>query len=162
MKNSILVAILVLSVRCAIAQSVPPASWKCIPREFSGSLRLNDPVYSEALQLSQVLSVHGIQVKCVLRSKMARFFLGQKGAALYRTDQGDFEALFGRPEDFANINVVEQAQPGGRYVYNFHGTPDASGMQSARRTYFAKHGGTFVMTSNEQIAVSLKAIFGSQ
>jgi hypothetical protein len=163
MRNSILVLMLMLSVRCALAQPAPPESWKCIPREFSARLRFNDPAYTDAVQLSQVLSARGLKVRCVLSSKMAQFFAGQKGAALYRTEHGDFEALFAvRPEDFAGLSVVEQPQRGGLYVYEFYGNPEVRGLESSRREYFVKHGATFVITRVQQIAASLNAIFGSQ
>ncbi|HMK29241.1 MAG TPA: hypothetical protein VK473_06100, partial [Terriglobales bacterium] len=111
MRRSVLIGMFLLAVCRAVAQPAVPASWKCDPREFTGRLQADDPVYTDAVQLSQILSRGGLQVKCVLRSKMARPSAWQKGAALYRTDRGDFEALFAvKSEDFASLTVVEQPQ----------------------------------------------------
>ena len=53
-----------------------------------------DPVYVDAMELARYLIDHGFIVNCVQGSKMQHLFDGQKGAALYRTDRGSFEALF--------------------------------------------------------------------
>ena len=58
---------------------------------------------------------------------MANVFEGQLGAALYRTNRGDFEALFvTEPHTFSSLRLVERSE-GGRYLYQFEGTPPVSG-----------------------------------
>ncbi|HXZ80989.1 MAG TPA: hypothetical protein VEG30_13750 [Terriglobales bacterium] len=160
MRSSVLIGMFLVAVCCAVAQSAPPASWKCDPKT---RLRPDDPVYTEALQLSQILSKGGLQVKCVLRSKTAQPSAWKKGAALYRTERGDFEALFAvKPEDFANLTVVEQPQQDGLHVYEYRGLPGKAIDRSSHREYFVKHRGTFVITYDRQLAQSLSAIFETQ
>lgn len=63
----------------------------CDPK---AALPATDPAHAEAMKLSKTLNRHGIQIRCVLLSKEAQLFDGQLGAALFRTEIGDFEALF--------------------------------------------------------------------
>lgn len=134
---------LTVAVTCALAQSASPA---CSQRELTARLRSDDPAYGNAMQLSQTLSDHGIRVKCVLASKMSQFFVGKKGAALYRTDAGDFEALFAfKPEDFGDFSIDEQRQ-GDRYVYQFRGAWRAPSLDSPRPMYFVKRGNVLFVT----------------
>src|SRR5262249_48126260 len=90
----------------------------------------------------------------------ANFFERQLGAALYRTDRGDFEALFlTKPRTFASVRLVEHTDSG-RYFYRFEGSPRAPGgdMDSARRTFFARRANQFFVTEDHQPAASLGQI----
>jgi len=54
---------------------------------------------------------------------MEGLFAGQEGAALYRTNRGDFETLFlPKSQNFNALQVVERRETGG-YVYSFRGSP---------------------------------------
>jgi hypothetical protein len=131
------------------------SSSECDARELLNPLNPIDPIYSEAMDLTRVLRDHGLIVKCVLPSKMANVFGGQAGAALYRTNRGDFEALFlKKPATFASVKPTE-AQKNGFYFYSFEGRPVASGWTSSRREYFVKHRSQILVTREEQLAIYL-------
>jgi hypothetical protein len=87
----LLAALLFLLFRplAATGQTTP-----CKPNELQAALSSAAPVYPAAVALSNDLQKSGIAVRCILASKMDNFFEGLQGAALYRTEQGDFEALF--------------------------------------------------------------------
>jgi hypothetical protein len=85
------------------------------------------------MDIGRNLMDHGFIVKCVLPSKMDGLFDGQKGAALYRTDGGEFDVLFlPKAETFDAVELVEQKQ-GKTYVYSFRGTPHSLPAWKARR-----------------------------
>jgi hypothetical protein len=131
----------------------------CGQKELEAALPSNAQAYPEAIALSQTLSKHGILVKCVLLSKMENTFDGQDGAALYRTDNGDFEVLFlPQPKTFDRLNVIER-QDGARYSYRFKGPPQpwpANLIDSSFRIYFIKNRNMlFVVENNKQLAAKL-------
>jgi len=128
---------------------------ECDARELENPIKPVDPIYSEAIDLAEVLRERGLTVKCVLPSKMANTFEGQAGAALYRTNHGDFEALFlKKPATFASVKATE-AEKNGFYFYSFEGRPATSGWTSSRREYFVKNGSQMLVTREEQLAVYL-------
>jgi hypothetical protein len=89
-------------------------------------LNLNDPVYADAMTVERTLSKNGYTVQCVHPSTMARFFEGQKGAALFRTTSGDFEVLFlPKPYTFDALDILEERK-GNRYIYSFRGKPHSN------------------------------------
>jgi hypothetical protein len=60
----------------------------------------------------------------------------RSGAAWYKTDHGIFEVWFlPRTESFATLEVVEQPQENGTYVYSFRGMPEYQGASRARNEY---------------------------
>jgi hypothetical protein len=96
----------------------------CNPEDLKASLPSNAQSYPDAIALSGILERNKISVRCILLSKMEGTFDGLEGAVLYRTDQGDFEALFlPRPQNFERLKVIER-QEGSRYSYSFVGPPD--------------------------------------
>jgi hypothetical protein len=113
--------------------------WRCGPEELKNSLPSNSAAYPDAMALSETLSRHGIPVKCILLSEMDGTFDGLSGAAIYRTDSGDFDVLFlPQPKTFDQLKIIEQ-QDGQRYTYSFKGPPEpwpANRIDSAYRTYF--------------------------
>lgn len=157
--------LLTISLSCvsAIGQCPPQApSTVCDSRELKHRLNAKDPAYRSAVHLAQTLSSHGITINCALPSKMANFFVGQKGAALFRTDHGDFEALFAfQPEQFANLAVAERPQENSFHTYEIYGTPTVQTIEG-REQFFLKHDTTFFITSDEQLARSLTEIYGEQ
>jgi hypothetical protein len=132
------------------------SSSECDARELLNLLKPIDPLYPEAMDLAKVLRGYGLTIKCVLPSKMANAFEGQMGAALYRTNRGDFEALFlKKPATFASVKPTE-AQKNGFYLYSFEGTtPAHGGWTSSKREFFIKHGSQMLITREEQLAVYL-------
>ena len=63
----------------------------CTGKAAQAQLSSTDPVYVDAMDLARNLIDHGFIVKCVQASKWGNLFVGQEGAALYRTDQGGFD-----------------------------------------------------------------------
>jgi len=146
---------------CARAQSTSsPQSQRCSSEDLRAVLRTSDAAYPETVALTKDLKNRGYVVRCVLQSKFANFFDGQLGAALYRTDRGDFEALFlTKPRTFASVRLIEHAD-GGTYLYRFEGSPrvPSRDMDCARRTFFARHANQFFVTEDQQLAANLGQI----
>jgi hypothetical protein len=141
---------------CLWAQDTSPGNAQgCDPRELTVLLRPTDPAYAESIELTRELENRGYIVRCVLRSKSERDFEGQLGAALYRTNRGDFEALFlTKPRTFDSVRVTERAVNGEFYRYSFEGSPHAGGMEG-RRTFFARRANRFFMTFDLRLAADL-------
>jgi hypothetical protein len=145
-----------------ILASRPSASQgaDCSAQDLLGVLKADDPVYHDALKLAETLNAHGLLVKCVLQSKMIREFEGQRGAALYRTSQGDFEALFLSKEQVFAVRATEREEAG-RYLYYFEGAPIPSSPEPLnfnKRTYFAQHSNHLFITWEPQLAGSLSGL----
>src|SRR5256885_2134815 len=79
---------------CLGSQSAWGNQQPCGPEEAQALLPVGNPAYADAVDLVRTLSSRGFAVKCILSSKMEGLFAGQEGAALYRTNRGDFETLF--------------------------------------------------------------------
>jgi hypothetical protein len=129
----------------------------CTGREAQAQLSLSSPVYVEAMDLARNLIDHGFIVKCVLASKMENVFDGQSGAAVYRTDKGEFDVLFlPRAETFDAVQIVEQKQ-GELYAYSFRGTPHSPMRMEARKTYFINSRNLlFVVMDDADLAASIQ------
>jgi tetratricopeptide (TPR) repeat protein len=142
------------------------ADWKreheCRVQDLLACLKPNDPAYVEAMELAQVLRNRGFIVKCVLQSTMIRFFEGETGAALYRTDRGDFEGLFLTKEQTFAVQPIE-TRTNGRYVYSFAGSPRRTGglLDSARPTFFVQYENQFLTTWDKQLAADLQKAVAS-
>jgi hypothetical protein len=137
---------------------------ECSTQDLLALLRPADPAYADAMELAQTLRNHGFAVQCVLQSKMVRLFEGQKGAALYRTNRGDFEALF-LPKAQTFAVQPNEARKNGRYIYSFSGSPHSTGgpWDSARPTFFVQHSNQFLTTWDKQLATELdKALTSTQ
>ena len=120
--------------------------------------RQKSPVYADAINLSRDLAARGIRVECIRRSKEEQFFEGQKGAAWFKTSQGDFEVWFlPSPETFAGLEVITQ-QKNGRYIYSFGGTPRISRTKdSSKPIYFIKdRNALFNVWGDEQLAARIQ------
>jgi hypothetical protein len=149
-----------LAIPCiALPGSLSGQSSDCTGKAAQAQLSSIDPVYVDAMELARNLIDHGFIVKCVQGSKMQNVFEGQKGAALYRTDQGGFEALFlPKGETFAAVEVVEQTQ-GTRYLYSFRGNPKSpTHMDSSKPNYFIKSGNVlFVVWGDSKLKGIIQA-----
>jgi tetratricopeptide (TPR) repeat protein len=136
------------------------AEWKreheCNGQDLLAELKPNDPAYAEAMELAQTLRNRGFIVKCVLQSKMIGFFEGEKGAALYRTNRGDFEGSFLPKEQTFAIQPIE-TRKNGRYIYSFAGSPHPTGgpWDSDRPTFFIQYANQFLTAWDKQLATEL-------
>lgn len=132
---------------------------QCPAHELDAAIQPADRVYRLAQQLSQQLQGSNFVVRCVLRSHMEGVFEGLAGAALYRTDRGDFEAVFLPPTATFDQLVVQERQDGAGWVYSFAGEPKpwpANRMEGSQRRYFVKHANTLLMSADEELAASLE------
>ncbi|MFY9560404.1 MAG: hypothetical protein WAQ52_09240 [Terriglobales bacterium] len=120
-----------------------------------------DPAYDDAIELARTLSEHGLTINCVLTSKLGGLLTGLEGAALYRTAEGDFDALFlPKPKTFADLTVIERTLKKG-FVYSFAGKPrpwQANRLGSVRRLYFLKHANQLLVLSDDPLRAKLEAI----
>ena|SRR5713101_8155417 len=114
-----------------------------------------------SVKLALQFNCPGFTVKCVLRSTMEGTFEGLEGAALYRTDRGDFETLFlPKPQTFAGMIVIEEQQ-NGRYIYSFHGTPrpwPADRVDSLRPISFLWRPNQLLVIRDDQLRVKLEEV----
>jgi hypothetical protein len=165
LRRTLLVCVLTLiAVPCVGAQSTSSAQRQgCSSEDLRAVLEASDPAYAETVALTKELENRGYVVRCVLQSKLSNFFEGQLGAALYRTDRGDFEALFlTKPYTFASVRLIEHADSG-RYLYRFEGVPivTSGAMNCARRTFFATNANRFFVTEGKQLAADLGKVLNS-
>jgi len=132
---------------------------ECSPEDTSALLQPTDTAYSDAMGLGSTLSEHGFAIRCVLTSKLGLLFKGLEGAALYRTDRGDFDALFlTSPQTFTELKIVERSMKKG-FVYSFAGKSRAwatNRLESGRREYFLKHGNQLLILDDDQLRMKLE------
>ena len=129
----------------------------CTPNDLLAIVKPDDPAYADAMSLARTLQAHGFIVKCVLESKMTHIFEGQKGAALFRTDHGDFEALFlPAPQTFASVEVIDWRE-NDRFLYSFRGTPSPTlqRIDSAYPMFFDMHANQLFITTDHQLVASI-------
>jgi hypothetical protein len=132
-------------------------SEECTPNDLLATVKPDDPAYAEAMSLARTLETHGFIVRCVLQSKMVGMFEGQTGAALFRTDYGDFEVPFLSPsQTFASVEVIERRK-GNRFLYSFRGSPSStsSPIDSKRPMFFERHANQLFVMSSRQLAESV-------
>ena len=133
-------------------------SEECSSNELLALLKPNDPAYPDAMELTRTLQSHGFIVKCVLQSKMSGTFAGQTGAALFKTDQGDFEVLFlPKEQSFDSLKTIERRE-NGRFLYSFEGDPRPHSphpIDSKYPMFFEKHANEFFITSQPELAKTI-------
>jgi hypothetical protein len=133
-------------------------SSECSTNDLLALIKPDDPAYADAIELAQTLQGHGVIVKCVLQSKMVHVFEDQKGAAFFKTDYGDFNALFlPKPQTFSSVEIVSRSE-NGRFLYSFRGSPHPASpypIDSAYRMFFEKHANQLFITSKSQLAASI-------
>jgi hypothetical protein len=131
----------------------------CSPLDLSAAIQPTDKAYGPARALSEHLERGGFRVKCMLRSHMEGLFEGLVGAALYRTNRGDFDALFLSPPDtFDQLRVTERIE-GVSWVYSFEGRPKPwpVNRMEGRRMQFVKHAHRLLLVRDEKLAALLQA-----
>jgi len=121
-------------------------------------LQPSDPAYPDAMELAKTLAEHGFIITCIAPSTMTGTFEGQKGAAVYRTNQGSFDALFlPKPQDFDELQIVGK-QEAGRYQYSFGGSPKpwpANLIDASHPVYFIKHANRLIVADDKELAAHL-------
>ena len=121
-------------------------------------LQPTDNAYNDAMDLGRALSDHGFTIRCIQTSKMAALFSGIEGAALYRTNFGDFDVLFvPSPQNFAGLKVVEH-QGKKKFAYSFSGKPRPAGtnhLESVHRVYFIPHENQMLVLTDDQLRIKL-------
>jgi hypothetical protein len=150
---------LCLAIPCvALPSALLAQSSDCTGKAAQAQLSSIDPVYVDATNLARNLIDHGFIVKCVQASKWGNLFAGQEGAALYRTEQGDFDVLFlPKAETFDAVQVVEQMQ-GNLYVYSFRGTPNSAGRLEGQKIHFVRSANLlFLVWSDADLTASIQA-----
>ncbi|MBO0859970.1 MAG: hypothetical protein J2P21_16185 [Chloracidobacterium sp.] len=152
-----------------VALLLPPPSFpygqsdKCSDLDLVAALQPTDKSsYSMAMELAQTLQARGFIIKCVLTSKMGGSFEELEGAALFRTNRGDFEALFlPKTKTFERL-VIHERQVNSRYIhfhYSFDGDPKpgpSTGIDSSRRWYFVKHAHMLLEMDDDALANDLR------
>ena len=134
--------ILLLLFTASMQSSLLAQPLECTGKAAQANLPAFDPVYVDAMDLARYLIDHGFVVRCVQESKWWNMFEGQKGAALYVTNQGSFDVLFlPKAETFAALEIVEQRQ-GTTYLYSFRGIPrpHSPSPMEGKKSYFVKSG----------------------
>lgn len=148
LRVSLAITLLVL-LTASMKSSLFAQSSDCTGKAAQAQLSSIDPVYVDAMDLARNLIDHGFIVNCVQASKWGHLFDDQEGAALYRTEQGNFHVLFlPEPETFDAIQVVEQRQ-GDLYLYSFRGTPHSPGRLEGKRTDFIRSGNLLFLVGSD-------------
>jgi len=133
-------------------------SSECTPNELLALIKPDDPAYADAMELAQTLHAHGVLVKCVLQSTMVHTFEDQKGAAFFKTDYGEFSALFlPKPQTFASLEIVSRAE-NGRFLYSFQGNPHPASphpINSNHQMFFERHANLLFITSKIPLAPTI-------
>jgi len=133
-------------------------SERCSDQDLLALLQPADNAYTMAMELATKLQAEDFIIKCVLRSKKEGMFEGLDGAALIRTNRGDFEAMFlPKYKSFENLKVLERREIGW-YFYWFEGEPKpwlANRIESPRPLYFVKHANLLLTMSDNLLAEDL-------
>jgi hypothetical protein len=149
-----LVSLVVVTLGARIRAQAGSQATGCSDADWP-ALQSSDPAYPEAMELARTLADGGFMISCIVPSKMIGMFDGQTGAALYRTDQGGFEALFlPKPQNFDRLQIVER-QESGRYLYSFAGHPTpwpANLINGPRRVIFLKHANRLIVAHDSELA----------
>jgi hypothetical protein len=146
----------------AVLTDVVAQTTACTSEELKEQLQSDADVYHDAMTLAGTLRKHGISTKCVLGSTLEGSFVGQEGAATYRTDHGDFEVLFlAQPKTFDRLSVKEW-RDGYGFSYSFNGPPKpwpANLIESSFPIYFIKDRNMlFVVQNNTKLATTLRTL----
>lgn len=152
----------ILVIASVAAVGLAPLSGQiqdCSPMDLSAAVQPTDKAYGPARALSDHLERGGFRVRCVLRSRWEGLFEGLVGAALYRTDRGDFEALFLSPSDTFDQLRVNERKEGAAWVYSFEGEPKPwpANRIEGRRIQFVKHAHRLLLVwDDEKLAALLQ------
>jgi hypothetical protein len=115
--------------------------------DTSSALTPADSGYVEAQTLARLLEERGIHTRRLSRSKVAGF-MGERRAASYSTDRGNFAVVFFPPPDGAERVRITSEVRDGHYLYTY-GT-DQPGLRREQREdhdapqCFVVHGRWFI------------------
>ena len=131
----------------------------CNVQDAPAQLLSADPVYADAIDVANTLNGLEVPIRCILASKM-HIFIGQKGAAFYRIDEGSFEVLFlPKTQSFDSLQIAERRE-GDRYIYSFRGTPrpQTNLMDSSKPICFIRKGNLlFYVWGQPTLAATLQS-----
>jgi hypothetical protein len=131
----------------------------CSQEDTPNELKRADRVYEEAMKLKEKFDREGIEVTCVLPSKLIGMFENQLGAAFYRTTVGVIDVMI-LPEsrDF-EVRVVETIKDG-RYQYSFEGDPHANTQvwDASHHCFFIQSHNYMFTTDDQGVAQRLRAV----
>jgi len=135
----------------------------CSDEALPRTARPTDAVYERATDLEARVRHAHIELQCVQRSMMGGLFEGLDGAALFRTKDTDFAALF-LPVSltFDQLHVHERAH-NGTYIYSFSGPPrpcSPDGIESPQRMYFVRHQDALLIAYDPGLAHALANAVG--
>ena len=129
------------------------------------ALRPSDPARAQAVDLARILGDNGFIVQCIAPSKMGGTFEGQTGAALYRTNRGDFEALFlPNQQNFDGLEILTR-QESARYLYSFAGypkAPPANLIDASHPVYFIKNLNRLIVVDDKELAALLGSVLAGR
>ena len=130
----------------------------CSHEDAPYELKRTEPAYKEAMKLKEKLNRQGIEVICVLPSKLVGMFDGQLGAAFYRTTVGSIDVMLMPALIDFEIHVVE-ARKDGRYLYSFDGKPHAITpvWDASHPCFFIQFHNSMFTTDDEKVAERLQA-----
>jgi hypothetical protein len=125
-----------------------------------------EPFYSDAMGLMQILVNRGVMVRCILGpSTSSGMFDDEHGAAIFRTDIGEFDVHFLPPSLTFNALLIQERIVSGRYLYSFEGTPKAwraNLIDSPRALHFIRDGNRLVETQDATTAARLVSILDTR
>jgi len=155
------VVVVILVIALVGAVGLAPLSGQvedCSPLDLSAAIQPTDRAYEPARALSEHLERRGFRIRCVLRSHMESLFEGLAGAALYRTNHGDFEALFLSPPDTFDQLTVNERKGRASWVYSLEGKPKPwpVNRMEGRRMQFVKHAHRLLLVRDEKLAALLQ------
>jgi hypothetical protein len=150
-----------------LAVVVPFLRWaqprRCSALDLAAELQDTNRAYGAAMELAEQLEADGFTLKCVFRSTLETLFEGAQGAGVYRTDRGDFEALFLPTTESVERLTIVQNHASARYVYVFRvpfSSKSLARIDSPRPVYFIKGVNGILISQNGQLAAELRAAAG--
>lgn len=145
---------------------IPSASHVVSQEDGCEWLSAAESFYTDAMDLMQTLVNRGVQVRCVLGpSTSSGMFDGERGAAIFTTNLGNFDVHFLPPSLAFDGLVIKERIDLGRYLYSFEGTPKAwraNSIDSARAIHFIKSRNRLVETQDAATADRLASVLNTR
>jgi len=141
-------------------EAMPPSTaGSCNARDTLAQLPPTAREYADAMEAARTLGSIGITVNCVESSKAEDLLAGSKGAAFFKTDQGDLEIFFWPASQALEKLEVAEKREGERYKYSLRPTAasEAITMDSSKPIHFVKHGNMLLYVwGNGPLAATLQ------
>jgi hypothetical protein len=123
-------------------------------------LQPQDPGYSEAQEFGRFLESHHIGLRCITRTTIASYFLGEPKSAGFQTDLGGLSVAFFPPPDGAERVTTALKVTQGHYRYTFHtrqpGLRSHQVMESDAPLHLLIKGPWFVFTFDPRVEERLR------